>query len=326
MELIHAKANIEEIQSLTEFDQYEAVSGFGFKYADNDFELQVEEAVWEKYPMIKGHYLYEVGTEWGGMVEDVNHVGTTVKVGGPTWRGMLARKIISPPAGQAYKAITAMEANQAIAALVGTSLGPLFAVSTADSGMTVSGSFRYTNLLAAIHSMLQQYGARLEIIFDGTQVVLSAVSSVDYTDTELSQEYEAPLESSVAYGEAYNHVIALGRGELTEREVVELWRLDDGTITTTTQPAGANDKQFVLDYPNAESLEELTSSATDKLIECSPVESIGINLDEIEIDFKLGDVVGGRDKVTGLTISKPITQKILKIDKNGRKINYKAGE
>lgn len=326
MELIHAKANIEEIQSLTEFDQYEAVSGLGFKYADNDFELQVEEAVWEKYPMIKGHYLYEVGTEWGGMVEDVNHVGTTVKVGGPTWRGMLARKIISPPAGQAYKAITAMEANQAIAALVGTSLGPLFAVSTADSGMTVSGSFRYTNLLAAIHSMLQQYGARLEIIFDGTQVVLSAVSSVDYTDTELSQEYEAPLESSVAYGEAYNHVIALGRGELTEREVVELWRLDDGTITTTTQPAGANDKQFVLDYPNAESLEELTSSATDKLIESSPVESIGINLDEIEIDFKLGDVVGGRDKVTGLTISKPITKKILKIDKNGRKINYKAGE
>ena len=326
MELIHAKANIEEIQSLTEFDQYEAVSGLGFKYADNDFELQVEEAVWEKYPMIKGHYLYEVGTEWGGIVEDVNHVGTTVKVGGPTWRGMLARKIISPPAGQAYKAITAMEANQAIAALVGTSLGPLFAVSTADSGMTVSGSFRYTNLLAAIHSMLQQYGARLEIIFDGTQVVLSAVSSVDYTDTELSQEYEAPLESSVAYGEAYNHVIALGRGELTEREVVELWRLDDGTITTTTQPAGANDKQFVLDYPNAESLEELTSSATDKLIESSPVESIGINLDEIKIDFKLGDVVGGRDKVTGLTISKPITQKILKIDKNGRKINYKAGE
>ena len=325
MELIHAKANIEEIQSLTEFDQYEAVSGLGFKYADNDFELQVEEAVWEKYPMIKGHYLYEVGTEWGGMVEDVNHVGTTVKVGGPTWRGMLARKIISPPAGQAYKAITAMEANQAIAALVGTSLGPLFAVSTADSGMTVSGSFRYTNLLAAIHSMLQQYGARLEIIFDGTQVVLSAVSSVDYTDTELSQEYEAPLESSVAYGEAYNHVIALGRGELTEREVVELWRLDDGTITTTPQPAGANDKQFVLDYPNAESLEELTSSATDKLIESSPVESIGINLDEIEIDFKLGDVVGGRDKVTGLTISKPITQKILKIDKNGRKINYKEG-
>ena len=326
MEIIHADENLDEIQMLTEFDQYEAVSGLGFKYADNDFELQVKEAVWSKYPMVKGHYLYEVGTEWGGMLEDVNHVGTTVKVGGPTWRGMLARKIISPPAGQAYRTITAMEANQAISALVGSSLGSLFTVSTANSGITVSGSFRYTNLLAAIHSMLQQYGARLEIIFDGTQVVLSAVSSVDYTETELSQDYNAPLESSVAHGKAYNHVIALGRGELIDREVVELWRLDDGTITSTPQPIGPKDKQFVLDYPNAESPEELTNSATAKLIENAPEESIAINLDEIETDFRLGDVVGGKDKVTGLKISKPITQKILKIDKSGRKINYKAGE
>ena len=326
MEIIHADENLDETQMLTEFDQYEAVSGLGFKYADNDFELQVKEAVWSKYPMVKGHYLYEVGTEWGGMLEDVNHVGTTVKVGGPTWRGMLARKILSPPSGQAYRTITTMEANQAIAALIGTSFGTLITVSAVNSGITVSGSFRYTNLLAAIHSMLQQYGARLEIVFDGTQVVLSAVSSVDYTETELSQDYNAPLESSVAHGKAYNHVIALGRGELVDREVVELWRLDDGTITSTPQPIGPKDKQFVLDYPNAESLEELTNSATAKLIENAPEESIAIDLDEIETDFRLGDVVGGKDKVTGLKISKPITQKILKIDKSGRKINYKAGE
>ena len=326
MEIIHADENLEEIQMLTEFDQYEAVSGLGFKYADNDFELQVKEAVWSKYPMVKGHYLYEVGTEWGGMLEDVNHVGTTVKVGGPTWRGMLARKILSPPSGQSYRTITTMEANQAIAALIGTSFGTLITVSTANSGITVSGSFRYTNLLSAIHSMLQQYGARLEIVFDGTKVVLSAVSSVDYTETELSQDYNAPLESSVAHGKAYNHVIALGRWELVDREVVELWRLDDGTITSTPQPIGPKDKQFVLDYPNAESFEELTNNATAKLIENAPEESIAINLDEIETDFRLGDVVGGKDKVTGLKISKPITQKILKIDKSGRKINYKAGE
>ena len=326
MEIIHADDTLKELQMLTEFEQYEAVSGLGFKYADNDFELQVKEEVWGALPMQSGHYLYEVGTEWGGMLEDINHVGTTVKVGGPTWRGMLARKIISPPAGQAYRTITTMEANQAIAALVGSSLGPLFTVSTANSGIAVSGSFRYTNLLAAIHSMLQQYGARLEIVFDGTHVVLSAVSSVDYTETELSQDYNAPLESSVAHGQAYNHVIALGRGELIDRQVIELWRLDDGTITTTPQPAGPKDKQFTLDYPNAESVEELTNSATAKLIENAPEESIAINLDEIETDFKLGDVVGGMDKVTGLKISKPITQKILKIDKSGRKINYKAGE
>ena len=174
--------------------------------------------------------------------------------------------------------------------------------------------------------MLQQYGARLDIVFNGTQVELSAQSSVDYMDVELSQDYEAPLESSVAYGEAYNHVIALGRGELTAREVVELWRLDNGTVTSTPQANDETDKQFVLDYPNAESVEELTNNATAKLLENNPVESIKINLDEIDTDLKLGDVVGGADYVTGLKISKPITQKIFKVDNKGKTINYKAGE
>lgn len=326
MELIHADSDLVELQLLTEFDVYEAVSGLGYKYADNDFELQIPESIWTTEPIENGHRLYQLGNEWGGRVENIEHAGTTVKCSGPTWRGMIARKIITPPAGQAYKTITAMEANQAIAALLGTSFGNLFTVSTANSGITVSGSFRYTNMLGALHSMLQQYGARLDIVFNGTQVELSAQSSVDYMDVELSQDYEAPLESSVAYGEAYNHVIALGRGELTAREVVELWRLDNGTVTSTPQANDETDKQFVLDYPNAESVEELTNNATAKLLENNPVESIKINLDEIDTDLKLGDVVGGADYVTGLKISKPITQKIFKVDNKGKTINYKAGE
>ena len=32
------------------------------------------------------------------------------------------------------------------------------------------------------------------------------------------------------------------------------------------------------------------------------------------------------DNITGLKISKPITQKIFKVDNNGKTINYKAGE
>ena len=326
MELIHADGNLIELQMLTEFDAYEAISGLGYKYADNDFELQIPESIWALRPIQNGHYLYQLATEWGGRVENIEHIGTTVKCSGPTWRGMLARKIISPPAGQAYRSVTAVDANQAISTLIGTSFGTLFTVSAAVSGINVSGSFRYSNMLGAIHSMLQQYGARLEIIFNGTQVELSVQSSVDYVDVELSQDYEAPLESSVAHGEAYNHVIALGRGELVDREVVELWRLDNGTVTSTAQPNDATDKQFILDYPNAESLQELTNNATAKLLENSPVETIKINLEEIDTDLKLGDVVGGSDNITGLKISKPITQKIFKVDNNGKTINYKAGD
>lgn len=131
MELIHADSSLTELQILTEFDAYEAISGLGYKYSDNDFELQIPESIWLTQPIDDGHYLYQLGSEWGGPVENLEHVGTTVKCSGPTWRGMLARKIISPPSGQAYKTITAMEANLAIAALIGTSFGSLFTVSTA---------------------------------------------------------------------------------------------------------------------------------------------------------------------------------------------------
>jgi hypothetical protein len=175
--------------------------------------------------------------------------------------------------------------------------------------------------------MLSQYGARLNVVFDGSVVTLSAVASTDYTDTtEFSQDYTAPLESEIDYSKAYNHIIALGSGELTARTVVELWRMDDGTITTTAQPAGINDKQITLDYPNAESTQELTDAAIAKLIEYSPAQIVKIDLSEIDANLQLGDVVGGSDQVTGLSVKSQITQKIITIDGNGLKINYKVGD
>ena len=51
MELIHANSDLVELQLLTEFDVYEAVSGLGYKYADNDFELQIPESIWTTEPI-----------------------------------------------------------------------------------------------------------------------------------------------------------------------------------------------------------------------------------------------------------------------------------
>ena len=69
MELIHADGNLIELQMLTEFDAYEAISGLGYKYSDNDFELQIPESIWLTQPITDSHYLYQLGTEWGGRVE-----------------------------------------------------------------------------------------------------------------------------------------------------------------------------------------------------------------------------------------------------------------
>jgi len=270
--------------------------------------------------------LYEPGAEWGGRVEGVKHIGTDIILSGPTWRGLLARKIISPPAGQAYKTITAVDANVAIATLVGASLGDLFAVSAVVSGITVSGSFRYVNLLGGIQSMLSQYGARLVVAYADGVVTLSAEPVADLSsESEMSQDYPGRIETETNEAKAYNHVIALGSGELTARTVVELYRDDAGTISATPLPTGIEDKQIVLDYPNAESTEELTNSATDRLIEYSPINAISIDLTDVQ-GLNLGDVVGGRDYVTNLSISKPVTQMIRRVSAAGEKIEYKVGD
>ncbi len=327
MELIHADNNFVQIGIAPHFEQYDAVSGLGERYSDNDFELSLAEMDWLNQRIEIGHFLYEEGSEWGGRVEDIRHVSNTVYCGGPTWRGMLSRKVISPPPGQAYLIITSTDANAALALLIGNSLGSLFEVSTEASGIMVSGSFRYTNLLAGIHNMLQKYGARLDIVFDGVKVKLSAKPVVDYTEEiQLDQDYAAPLESSLKNGQAYNHVIALGGGQLINRTVVEMWRTEAGTITSTPQPPGLEDKQFVLDYPNAESVEELTNSAVAALIDNAPVKEINIDLSEVNASLQIGDVVGGNDRVTNMKLKQPVTRKILTIDDNGKMVNYKAGD
>lgn len=326
MELIHADHNRTEVQSIVEVKIWDLVSGLSHEYKANNWQLSVPKEVWTQIPIVKGNYLYEPGTEWGGRVEGVKSQTEEIILTGPTWRGLLSRKVISPPAGQAYKVITSMDANAAIAELISNSFGELVKVKSEIAGVNVSGQFRYANLLGAIHTMLNQYGLRLSVEYFDRTVWLSAEPIQDLSDeSELSQDYSVDIDAEENEAEAYNHVIALGQGELVSREVIELYRNESGTITSTPLPAGIEDKQVVLDFPNAESTEELIKSATEKLIAHTPIKKIGLRISE-DLELNLGDLVGGRDYVTGLAIVQPVTQIIRRVDASGDKVEYKIGE
>lgn len=47
-----------------------------------------------------------------------------------------------------------------------------------------------------------------------------------------------------------------------------------------------------------------------------------INLSISNADLELGDIVGGRERVTGVKLNKPIVRKILNISKRRAIINY----
>lgn len=325
MELIHSDKNRIELRQLTDFSVWDNVSGLDFSAQSNTFQLTVPESTWSAMPILKKHFLYEPETEFGGRVKKVHHVDGSIHLSGKTFRGELSNKIISPPAGQAYKIISAVDAHTALTDLIGSQFGGLYQVVGGPCGVNVSGQFRYANLLGGIHSMLNQYGLRLKIEFDGETVWLSAEPVLDLSETEeLSQDYSVKIESIDDETESFNHIICLGKGELTNREVVELFRTESGEITETPLSEGIEDVQSVLDFPNAESSEELTRSGIEKLIEAAPRKEVSVDLSQTQ-GLNLGDLVGGRDRVTGQTIVQPIIQIIRRVDSAGESIEYKVG-
>ena len=318
MDLIHADATLAEIGYVHEIDQFDAevTQETDADIHRNSFSLAVSDKAWEADPILAGHYIYSPESEFGGLVELVKHstARQQITVSGATWRGMLFRKVIEPTTGEAYRTVTG-EANAAIAELLDNSMGTLFTVSAADSGIAVSRQFRYTNLLLGIELMLSEAGGALEIEFNQAtkKVNLSARAVVDYSATvDLSQDYGVDMLTTTGGYDRYNHIIALGAGELTERDVVHVYRLADGTTTTTppTWAGTAEDKIATYDYTNPETIDELQNGAEKRLRELAPLNQIEMDPNVEGLELKLGDIVGARDRLTGMAATAVIVGKI----------------
>lgn len=333
MDLIHADANFVEIGYITEMDKYDAEISQELNAAieNNSFALVISDDAWNKSPIHEGHYIYIPGTEWGGEVELVRHSTASgqVTLSGVTWRGMIFRKVIEPPAGQNYKRITNTEANQAIASIIGTSLG--FVVSDADSGITiVSRDFRYTNMLTGIEKMLTDNGAALDIVFDQPtkSVVLSARAILDYSERiDLSQDYGVDMITTLGGYDRYNHIIALGAGELEDRDILHVYRLDDGTITTVAPDwvDTVKDQARTYDYNNPENVEELLKGATELLTGYAPLRTVEMDPNVSGLTLNLGDKVAARDRLIGMQGIVTVIGKILIMDSTGIRVETRVG-
>jgi len=334
MDIVHADTALAEIGFVDELHSFDAEISQELD-ADinaNSFSLAVSEHVWEADPIVAGDYIYVPGTEFGGRAEQIQHstLRKTVTVSGVTWRGMLYRKIILPADEADYFTIVATEANTAIAYLVGSSLGPMFAVSEADSGITITNkSFRYTNLLLGLEDMLAEEGAALQITFDQATklITLSARPIVDYSDTiDLSQDYGTDMVTTEGGFDRYNHFIALGAGELAARDIVHVYRLANGTITTTP-PAWvgtADDWVTTYDYPNPETVAILQQGAEKRAKEYTPLKQVEIDPSVVGLDLLLGDVVGARDRLTGMAGTAVVVGKLLTAGANGVKLETRV--
>lgn len=289
----------------------------------SDFEVVVDVSSWQDDFKKKNSRIYIADTEYGGLVGGLktDTSAGTVTIAGHTWRGILKRKVIEPPAGQAYKVISG-ELNTCIRELT-KELSVLFYVPDEDSGATVTNfQFdRYTTLLAGIEKMLKSKGYKLAIRYVKEEktpgyVELKAAPIEDYSSTtELSQDTGLNFTFEETKN-GVNHLICLGQGELTSRVVKHLYIQADGSVGNTQYFFGVDEETEVYEDTNAEA-DELIERGTEKLLELASRQIFKMDIADAEKEYEIGDIIGGRDYITGMSMKKPIVNKIY-TEQNGR--------
>lgn len=321
MDLIYMNANKEDVGVMLDY-----TFDLAFGLDENDFECKI---VGSKHCCEPGFFLYYEGAEYGGIIDSIK-VDTDrdeITYSGRTWHGILNSKVLEPDAGADYLVCDG-EANVVLDSLLERmGLSELFQASADDSGISVSNYYmnRYITGYDGIRKMLKASGAKLHISFKDGFVVLSAEPFVDYSKDE--QFDTDQIDFIVKKNSSpINHVICLGKGDLAEREVIHVYADSNGNISTTQSLTGILEVSAIYENTNAESSEELRQGGIDKIIK-------SWNSDELKFDFNsnnetydIGDIVGAKEKVTGIEVNAEITKKIVKISNNTTTISYKVGE
>lgn len=301
--VILAKQSGEEIRAIR-YNEYD------FEVGDeaNDFEVKILRNEWEDVP--NDAMIYIPGTEYGGIIRrtEIDTKQGYISLGGLTWRGLLKSKIIEPQAGEDYAADEG-DINTIIGTRVSSAFDNLM-VGTAPCGVYVDYRYnRYVSLYDGLQAMLKKTGHKLRIVYDQVlkRAVVDAVPIVDYSDkiefsTDISAYYYINLDRT-----GVNHLICLGNGRLKDRIVVHLYADRNGNISREQTFFGRDEIMAVYDYAGADET-QLVQSGTEQLRSMQSINQFSIDIEAEEIE--IGDIVGGKDYVTGIGMKAPVTGKI----------------
>lgn len=296
---------------------------------ENTFLVKVARQKWRQ-EMTFGNVVYIKNTEYGGIIGEVDSDTSAdeISLQGYTWRGMLDKKIIQPPSGQDYRKVSG-ELNQVIGTLISGQFGDYFLVSQADTGVTVSNyQFdRYCTLLSGVVKMLKSVGYRLQIRYiqqEEGQPAYIELAAVQIDD--LSQQIELSQDSRLNFNfknvkNGVNHLVCLGKGELQDRQVINLYVQENGSIGTTQYYTGLQEIAATYEDTSSDSA-ELQEKGTEKLQELMNHTEFSMDVASLDMDVEIGDIIGGRDYITGMYAAKPVGQKIYRIEDGIESIEY----
>lgn len=295
----------------------------------NDFEIKFKRWYWDG-SIQYGSRVYSPNTEYGGIVQEIttDSSANVIRAKGYTWRGMMTKKIIEPLSGQDY-AVASGELNSIIKEKVEKAFPGLFYGVESSTKVNVNYQFdRYCTLYEGLRKMLKSVGYRMNIKYlqgDVGEAGYVRVQAVKIND--LSEEYEFTNDNNMTFKtddnrRGTNHLICLGKGELKERIVIHLYVDKNGNIGQTPYYTGVDEITDVYDSSGSE-YDELLKNGTEKLNKDKSVMSYDMTMTKIEGVIDIGDIVGGRDYLTGIAMTKPISRKIWTISSGKEKIEYK---
>ena len=272
-----------------------------------------------------GYIGYIPGTEYGGKIEGrkIDTKNNRITYSGRNWRGILASKIIEPPNGDDYLEVTGAVSTIATTLLTTAGINTFFTVTATAATVTAYKFPRYITLYEGLTRLAVEAGLVVSLAYSDSGIVISFPAQTDYSSTvEYSQDYNADFILEDKQG-GVNHLVCLGSGQLSARDVLHLYVQEDGTIDITPYYTGIYDISDVLDYPNAESSADLEAAGRKKLAEAKNKKTFSLSVEDL--DLKIGDIVGARDRITNTEMTAEVTNIIVKIKEGIVKQKYTVG-
>lgn len=306
-------------------DKYLKEQGY-LPYAEGDFTIGIGNDFCLKVPadygLTQDNYLMIEGTEYGGVIDDLE-IDTTqdyVTATGRTWHGILAHSVVKPDAGQAYLKLNG-DCNAVIQTLITRQgLDYCMVASTDVSGFTLT-NYQVSRLgdemtaYAVLRAALRSVGAKLRITYDGglRRVVLSAVAQGSYVDEGIDGDRQGFV---ITKTRPVNHSYCMGTGEGAARVILNLYADAKGVVSKKQTLFGVNHKEDVFESPNSDAadLEEQgikhLKDLQTALYSCSLINS---GEDAYDID----DIVGATSTKHGVKVVTTIAQKEAHITGDG---------
>lgn len=295
-----------------------------------DFQIEQPYERWTS-DLSDGCRVFVPNTEYGGIVggfesdSNLSIIATT----GRSWRGILTKKVVMPWSDA--NTLTG-DVNTAIGYLLNRcAMAPLYRPVTAQGASVNVKIDRHCTLYEALVKVVQSVGCRLSLVYRQQQhgeagfVEVSAVNAQELTDQiNVSSNYGVKFTAK-AVTNGVNHLICLGQGELSARTVIHLYVDKKGNIVDTQKFFGLDEIAETYENSNA-TPEELREDGVKRLLELMSYTTFDVQPSEVNLEAYIGDIIGGTDYITGLTVKKPIANIIYTIEGDVERREYKLEE